>query len=59
LVNKKLDDIYNMARTNILRKTKSPQLKNLLEAWWRSTDEQDASRHEEATGEDKAVTAQS
>ena len=31
-INKKLDDIYNMARTNILRKTKSPQLKNLLEA---------------------------
>jgi hypothetical protein len=58
-IHKKLDDIYTMARTNILRKTTSPQLTNLLAAWWRSTAEQDAPRHEEATGEDKAVTAQS
>jgi hypothetical protein len=27
-----------MARNNILRKTKAPQLKNLLDAWWQSTD---------------------
>jgi len=58
-IHKKLDDIYTMARTNILRKTTSPQLTNLLAAWWRATAEQDAPRHEEATGEDKAVTAQS
>ena len=43
-INKKLDDIYNMARTNILRKTKSPILKNLLDEWWRSTEDQAESR---------------
>jgi hypothetical protein len=37
-INKKLDNAYTMARNNILRKTKSPQLKNLLDAWWQSTD---------------------
>jgi hypothetical protein len=58
-INKKLDDIYTMARTNILRKTQSPQLKNLLEAWWRATEEQDSNTHEETTGEDEAGTAQS
>jgi hypothetical protein len=41
-INKKLDDIYNMARDNILRKTKSPQLRNLLAVWWSSTEEQDS-----------------
>jgi hypothetical protein len=44
-INKKLDDAYNMARTNVLRKTKSPQLRNLLDAWWRSTEEQDSDGH--------------
>jgi hypothetical protein len=38
-INKKLDDAYNMARTNVLRKTKSPQLKNLLAEWWRLTED--------------------
>jgi hypothetical protein len=38
-INKKLDDAYNMARTNVLRKTKSPQLKNLLVQWWRLTED--------------------
>jgi hypothetical protein len=37
-INKKLDNAYTMARNNILRKTKAPQLKNLLDAWWQSTD---------------------
>jgi hypothetical protein len=37
-INKKLDNAYNMARTNILRKSKTPQLKNLFDAWWRSTE---------------------
>jgi hypothetical protein len=37
-VNEKLDDTYNMARDNILRKTKTPQLKNLLDAWWQTTE---------------------
>jgi hypothetical protein len=43
-IHKKLDDAYNMARDNILRKTKSPQLRNLLAAWWRATEEQAESR---------------
>ena len=38
-VNQKLDNTYKMARDNILRKTKSPQLRNLLDAWWRSTED--------------------
>ena len=51
-INKKLDDAYNMARTNVLRKTKSPQLKNLLAEWWRLTEdwarEEGTAREEEA-----------
>jgi hypothetical protein len=38
-INKKLDDAYTMARTNILRKSKTPQLKNMFDAWWRSTED--------------------
>jgi hypothetical protein len=38
-INKKLDNAYNMARDNILRKAKTPQLKNLFDAWWRSTED--------------------
>jgi hypothetical protein len=37
-INKKLDEAYNMARDNILRKAKTPQLKNLFDAWWQSTE---------------------
>jgi hypothetical protein len=47
-INKKLDAAYNMARTNVLRKSKSPQLKNLLDAWWRSTDDQASDRQDQA-----------
>jgi hypothetical protein len=39
-INKKLDDAYTMARNNILRKAKTPQLKNLFDAWWQSTEDQ-------------------
>jgi hypothetical protein len=38
-INKKLDNAYNMARTNILRKSKTPQLKNLFDAWWQTTED--------------------
>jgi hypothetical protein len=38
-INKKLDDAHNMARTNVLRKTKTPLLKNLLAEWWRLTED--------------------
>jgi hypothetical protein len=47
-INKRLDVAYNMARTNVLRKSKSPQLKNLLDAWWRSTDDQASDRQDQA-----------
>jgi hypothetical protein len=45
-INKKLDNAYTMARNNILRKTKSPQLKNLLDAWWQSTEDLSADRQD-------------
>jgi hypothetical protein len=38
-INKKLDEAYTMARDNILRKAKTPQLKNLFDAWWRATED--------------------
>jgi hypothetical protein len=38
-INKKLDAAYTMARDNILRKAKTPQLKNLFDAWWRTTED--------------------
>jgi hypothetical protein len=49
-INKKLDDASNMARTNILRKTKTPQLKNLLDAWWRCTEDWTSDRQDQAEG---------
>jgi hypothetical protein len=58
-INKKLDDAYHMARANVLRKTKSPQLKNLLDAWWRSTEDQAESREEGTAGEEEAGTGKS
>ena len=39
-IHKKLDEAYDMARDNILRKAKTPQLKNLFDAWWRATEAQ-------------------
>jgi hypothetical protein len=55
-INKKLDDAYNMARDNILRKTKTPQLKNLLDAWWRSTADQADGSQEQNAGRGEAGT---
>jgi hypothetical protein len=52
-INKKLDDAYNMARTNVLRKSKSPQLKNLLDAWWRTTEDLSADRQDQAEGREE------
>jgi hypothetical protein len=45
-INKKLDNAYNMARDNILRKAKTPQLKNLFDAWWRTTEDLSADRQD-------------
>jgi hypothetical protein len=57
-INKKLDNAYNMARTNILRKTKTPQLKNLLEAWWRSTEDWTSDRQDQAEGRGEGNAAE-
>jgi hypothetical protein len=40
-----------MARDNILRKTNTPQLKNLFDAWWRSTDDQASDRQDQVSDE--------
>jgi len=60
-INKKLDDAYNMARDNILRKANTPQLKNLFDAWWRATEDaadgdtgQTTDRGEAGTGKPEA-----
>src|SRR4029450_9551811 len=49
-INKKLDNAYTMARNNILRKAKTPQLKNLFDAWWQSTENMAESTGEAGTG---------
>ena len=45
-----------MARDNILRKTKTPQLKNLFDAWWRSTEDVIEGREEGNAREAEAGT---
>jgi hypothetical protein len=42
-INKKLDEAYTMARSNVLN-TRTPKFQNLVAQYWRSTDEQDALR---------------
>ena len=39
-IHKKLDEAYDMARDNILKKAKTPQLKNLFDEWWRAIEAQ-------------------
>jgi hypothetical protein len=55
-INQKLDNTYTMARDNILRKTKTPQLKNLFDAWWRSTEDVIEGREEGNAREAEAGT---
>ena len=57
-MNKKLDNTYNMARDNILRKTKTLPLKNLLDAWWRSAEEQTDGSQEQNTESGEVGTGQ-
>ena len=52
-IHKKLDEAYTMARDNILRKAKTPQLKNLFDAWWRATEDQDAEGERQGQGRPK------
>jgi len=55
-INKKLDSAYTMARDNILRKAKQPQLKNLFDAWWRATEDQADGNHEQNADRGEAGT---
>jgi hypothetical protein len=48
-INKKLDDAYTMARTNVLN-TRTPKFKNLLAQWWQATDDLSADRQDQADG---------
>jgi hypothetical protein len=54
-INKKLDDAYTMARANVLRKTKSPQLKNLLAQWWRLTEDWTSDRQDQAESREEGT----
>jgi hypothetical protein len=53
-INKKLDNAYTMARDNILRKSKTPQLKNLFDAWWRATEDQSDGNDEQSADRGEA-----
>jgi hypothetical protein len=53
-INKKLDEAYTMARTNILRKAKTPQLKNLFDAWWQLTEDQTDGNDEQSADRGEA-----
>ena len=55
-IHKKLDEAYTMARDNILKKAKTPQLKNLFDAWWRATEEQTGESTTEPGGNREAGT---
>ncbi len=55
-INQKVDDAYTMAKKNILRKTKTPQLRNLLAEWWRATEDQADARHDPAERREVGTT---
>ncbi len=55
-INEKLDNAYEMAKKNILRKTKTPQLKNLLAEWWRATEEWTDTQHDQAEAREAGTT---
>ena len=59
-INKKLDDTYNMARTNVFN-TKTPKFQTLVAQYWQATEEQasgsqteSAPKREAGTGNPKA-----
>jgi hypothetical protein len=47
-IEKKVDAAYNLARSNVLKKT--PQLTALLDAWWRDSDASEGGEGEAGTG---------
>jgi hypothetical protein len=51
-INAKLDKAYHLARANILKKT--PQLKNLLDAWWATSEDGDTVEGEAGTDKSQA-----
>ena len=55
-INKKLDEAYTMARDNILKRAKTPQLKNLFDEWWRAIEEQTEESATEPAGKEEAGT---
>jgi hypothetical protein len=48
-INKKLDDTYNMARTNVLN-TKTPKFQTLVSEYWQATEDQASDRQDPAGG---------
>jgi hypothetical protein len=54
-INKKLDNAYNLARSNVLN-TKTPKFKNLLAQWWQTTEDEADGREEGNTGTGEAGT---
>jgi hypothetical protein len=54
-INKKLDDTYNMARTNVFN-TKTPKFQALVAQYWQTTEDQTEGRQGESTGIGEAGT---
>jgi hypothetical protein len=47
-INKKLDDTYNMARTNVFN-TQTPKFKSLVAKYWQTTEDLSADRQDQAS----------
>jgi hypothetical protein len=47
-ISKKLDDTYNMARTNVLN-TKTPKFQTLVAQYWQATEDLSADRQDQAS----------
>jgi hypothetical protein len=54
-INAKLDQAYNLARSNVLA-TRTPKFKNLVAEWWQTTEEQNARRHDPAESREAGMT---
>jgi hypothetical protein len=55
VINKKLDDTYTMARTNVFN-TKTPKFQALVAQYWQTTEDQTEGRQGESTGIGEAGT---
>jgi hypothetical protein len=54
-INKKRDEAYNLARTNVLN-TKTPRFQTLVRAYWQATDDLSAKRPDQAKGHEEGAT---